>query len=114
MRACAMRDHKLVVETLPDPEPHDGQVLVKTLACGICGSDLHMLKHADRMIEIGQRSGQGMDMDLKRDVIAAGARRSPPLTGLDLDRAFHRVYLESGNMPVSRLREVFGEEGMLE
>ena len=69
MRACAMRDHKLVVDTLPDPEPQDGQVLVKTLACGICGSDLHMLKHADRMIEIGQQSGQGMAMDLKRDVI---------------------------------------------
>ena len=69
MRACAMRNHKLVVDTLPDPEPQDGQVLVTTLACGICGSDLHMLKHADRMIEIGQQSGQAMAMDLKRDVI---------------------------------------------
>jgi threonine dehydrogenase-like Zn-dependent dehydrogenase len=69
MRACAMRDHKLVVDTLPDPEPQDGQVLVKTLACGICGSDLHMLKHADHMIEVGRRSGQGEGMDLKRDVV---------------------------------------------
>jgi len=69
MRACAMRDHKLVVDTLPDPEPQDGQVLVKTLACGICGSDLHMLKHADRMIEVGRRSGQGDGMDLTRDVV---------------------------------------------
>ena len=46
MRACTMRDQKLLVDTLPDPEPGSGQVLVKTLACGIRGSDLHMLKHA--------------------------------------------------------------------
>lgn len=69
MRACAMRDHKLVIDTLPDPEPQDGQVLVKTLACGICGSDLHMLKHAERMVEVGRRSGQGEGMDLTRDVV---------------------------------------------
>jgi threonine dehydrogenase-like Zn-dependent dehydrogenase len=69
MRACTMRDHKLVVDTLPDPEPDSGQVLVKTLACGICGSDLHMLKHADRMLDIGRRSGQGDGMDLARDVV---------------------------------------------
>ncbi len=69
MRACAMRNHKMIVDTLPDPEPQEGQVLVKTLACGICGSDLHMLKHAERMIEIGRRSGQGEGMDLKRDVV---------------------------------------------
>jgi threonine dehydrogenase-like Zn-dependent dehydrogenase len=69
MRACAMRDHKLVVDTLPDPVPEAGQVLVKTLACGICGSDLHMLEHADRMIEVGRRTGQGEGMDLKRDVV---------------------------------------------
>jgi threonine dehydrogenase-like Zn-dependent dehydrogenase len=64
-----MRDHKLVVDTFSDPEPMTGQVLVKTLACGICGSDLHMLKHADRMLDIGRRSGQGEGMDLQRDVI---------------------------------------------
>ena len=70
MRACTMRDQQLHVETLPDPEPRSGQVLVKTLACGICGSDLHMLEHAERMLEIGRRSGQvGSGMDLARDVV---------------------------------------------
>lgn len=70
MRACTMRDHELLVDTLPDPRPGSGQVLVKTLACGICGSDLHMLRHADRMLEIGRRSGPGpMTMDLSRDVV---------------------------------------------
>ncbi len=70
MRACSMRDQKLRVDTLPDPEPGSGQVLVKTLACGICGSDVHMLKHAERMLEIGRGSGPGyMTMDLTRDVV---------------------------------------------
>ncbi len=69
MRACTMRDRKLVVDTLPDPVPEAGQVLVKTLACGICGSDLHMLKHADIMREVGRRTGQGEGMDPNRDVV---------------------------------------------
>ena len=65
-----MRERKLVIDTLPDPTPGAGQVLVKTLACGICGSDLHMLEHADRMIAMGARSGQsGAGMDLSRDLV---------------------------------------------
>ena len=46
MRAAVMRDRKLVVADVPMPEPGPGDVLVRTLACGICGSDLHALKHA--------------------------------------------------------------------
>ena len=46
MRAVVMRNQGLVVDTVPEPEPDQGQVLVKTLACGICGSDLHALKHS--------------------------------------------------------------------
>lgn len=40
-----MRDWTLRVDDLPDPTPGPGQVLTKVLACGICGSDLHMLQH---------------------------------------------------------------------
>ncbi|MFZ4810231.1 MAG: zinc-binding dehydrogenase [Ilumatobacteraceae bacterium] len=45
MRAAVMRDWTLRVDDLPDPTPGPGQVLTKVLACGICGSDLHMLVH---------------------------------------------------------------------
>ena len=38
MRACVMRDGQLVVDEVPDPQPGPGQLLVGTLACGICGS----------------------------------------------------------------------------
>jgi len=43
MRAAVVRDRRLVVADMPAPEPGPGEVLVKTLACGICGSDLHAL-----------------------------------------------------------------------
>lgn len=42
MRALIFRNSSLVVGDLPDPEPDEGQVLVKTLAAGICGSDVHI------------------------------------------------------------------------
>ncbi|MBU6316147.1 MAG: zinc-binding dehydrogenase [Acidobacteria bacterium] len=45
MRAAVMRDWQLRVDEVPDPTPGPGQVLTKVLACGICGSDLHMLQH---------------------------------------------------------------------
>ncbi|MCP5027326.1 MAG: zinc-binding dehydrogenase [Actinomycetia bacterium] len=56
MRAAVMRNREIVADEIPVPEPESGQVLVKTLACGICGSDLHTLQHLDHMIEIQQRT----------------------------------------------------------
>jgi len=69
MRAAIMRNRKLVIDEIPTPEPGPGEVLVKTLACGICGSDLHTLKHADKLVEISRRSGGAFNMDLGRDIV---------------------------------------------
>ncbi len=69
MRAAIFRNGDLVVDTLPDPEPAAGQVLVKTLACGICGSDLHAFHHAPRMVEFAERQGVKSSMDLTRDIV---------------------------------------------
>jgi len=44
MRAATMKDWQLRIDEVPDPVPGAGQVLTKVLACGICGSDLHMLR----------------------------------------------------------------------
>ena len=44
MRAAIFRQGKIAVDTIADPKPMPGQVLVKTICCGICGSDLHAAK----------------------------------------------------------------------
>ncbi|WP_407147597.1 zinc-binding dehydrogenase [Bradyrhizobium sp. ORS 86] len=69
MRAAIFRNGEIVVDTLPEPKPGTGQVLVKTLACGICGSDLHARKHAHRMVELTKFFPGRQPMDLSRDVV---------------------------------------------
>jgi len=69
MRAVVMRDRELVLDTVPDPEPGPGEALVRTLACGICGSDLHALRHADQLVEAARDSGAPAFMDPARDVV---------------------------------------------
>lgn len=69
MRAAILRHGDLVVDTVPDPVPGAGQVLVKSLACGICGSDLHAHKHGPRMVDVSRRIGGRPPMDLSRDVV---------------------------------------------
>jgi threonine dehydrogenase-like Zn-dependent dehydrogenase len=70
MRAAVARQGKLTCEEIPELAPAAGQVLVKTLSCGICGSDLHALHHLDHMAELGRRSGSiGGGMDPKAGVV---------------------------------------------
>src|SRR5262249_27762221 len=69
MRAAVMRQKQLVIDTVAEPEPGPGQVIAKTLACGICGSDLHALKFADRMVDAAARSGAPFFMDPNRDIV---------------------------------------------
>lgn len=64
-----MRDRRLVVADVPVPRPGPGDVLVRTLACGICGSDLHALRHAEQFVETARRAGNTFVMDLARDVV---------------------------------------------
>jgi uncharacterized protein (DUF885 family) len=64
----------------------------------------------DRGYPLSYLTGNHLVWELKRDVIAAQKGR---LEGLDLDREFHRVYLSSGCIPVSYLRRVYREEGLL-
>lgn len=63
MRAAVMRDGRLTVKDIEAPAAGPGNVLVETLACGICGSDLHALKHLDRMIEVADSLGMPADVD---------------------------------------------------
>jgi threonine dehydrogenase-like Zn-dependent dehydrogenase len=78
MRACVMRDGRLTVDEVPDPRPEPGQVLVKNLACGICGSDLHFLRHAERVVAMSEQLLPSMGpmaelavprIDLSKDIV---------------------------------------------
>src|SRR6185295_7823457 len=69
MRAAVMRGKQLVVDDIAAPVPGPGEVLVKTLACGICGTDLHALKHGDRFNEKTLRTGGALAADLSRDIV---------------------------------------------
>jgi threonine dehydrogenase-like Zn-dependent dehydrogenase len=68
MRAAIFRNGEIVADDMPEPRPAAGQVIVRTLACGICGSDLHARKHAHRMVEMAKYVGR-KPMDLSRDVV---------------------------------------------
>lgn len=67
MRAAVAKNGKFFVETFPDPEPGEGEVVVKVRACGICGSDLHYVKHVHQIIERVRALGGPVE-DMERGV----------------------------------------------
>ncbi len=70
-----MRAGRIVVDEVDEPPLEAGQIRVRTLACGICGSDLHALHHADRMVDMSRHASSPGDplrphiMDPSRDVV---------------------------------------------
>lgn len=58
----------LVVETLPDPEPDAGEVVVKVGRCGICGSDLHMAQDP----AYGCKNGDILGHEFAGEIVAKG------------------------------------------
>ena len=57
MKAVLMERGRLWVDTLPEPEPERGEVLVRSRACGICGSDLHAVKHTEAFVATSREAG---------------------------------------------------------
>lgn len=59
----------LAVETLPDPAPEPGQLVLKIGRCGICGTDLHMTSG------LGETFPEGMVLghEFAGEVVAVGA-----------------------------------------
>ena len=71
MKAAVMRGERLVVDEVADPVPGFGQVLVGVRACGICGSDLHFLRHGRTVVDLTARldAAPGPRLDLDRDIV---------------------------------------------
>jgi threonine dehydrogenase-like Zn-dependent dehydrogenase len=70
MRALVLRDGELLVDTVPDPEPGPGQLLVQPLATGICGSDLSAWQHTNEFLQASVDSGTDIFVfDPTRDLV---------------------------------------------
>ena len=68
MRAAVTRIGGLDVAEVAEPAPGPGQVLVRTLACGICGSDLHAAADLRRFAELSAAAG-APGLDPERGVV---------------------------------------------
>lgn len=69
MRAAVTRGGEIVVDEVDEPVPGRGQVLVRTLACGICGSDLHALDHLEAFAEFSRGTVGDVDIDPGQDIV---------------------------------------------
>jgi threonine dehydrogenase-like Zn-dependent dehydrogenase len=69
VRAAVARNQAIVVDELDDPVPGPGEALVRVRACGICGSDLHALVHADELVDTASEAGVPMPFDPHRDYV---------------------------------------------
>ncbi len=69
MRAAVLRNGQLVVDDLAELRPGPQQVLATTIACGICGSDLHFQQHGRKMIELAVESGAPSSVDMSKDIV---------------------------------------------
>jgi (R,R)-butanediol dehydrogenase/meso-butanediol dehydrogenase/diacetyl reductase len=58
----------LAFETLPDPTPGEGQIVVRVGRCGICGSDLHMTEDA----AYGCQHGDVLGHEFAGEVVGLG------------------------------------------
>jgi len=67
----------LVFETVPDPTPEQGEVVIHIGRCGICGSDLHMTEDA----AYGCKHGDVLGHEFAGEVVALGGGVSGLKTG---------------------------------
>lgn len=57
MKAVVLEAGQMGVREVPSPSPAAGQLRVKSLACGVCGSDLHARDHSDHLCDLLHRAG---------------------------------------------------------
>ena len=69
MKAAFTRQGKIVVDSAEDLVPGVGEALVKTLACGICGSDLHALRHGHEMVRSQKETGGPLIYNADEDLV---------------------------------------------
>jgi len=58
----------LGIETIDDPHPEEGEVIIKVKACGICGTDLHSTFEQGMLVPAGTVLGH----ELAGEVVQVG------------------------------------------
>ena len=69
MKAVACRQAQLELTDLAPDRPGKGQVLLRVLRCGICGSDLHARHHCDELAEVLSEIGYDDFMRSNQSVV---------------------------------------------
>ncbi len=92
MRAAVARRGQMVVDDIDDPVPSSGEALVAVKACGICGSDLHTLRHAHSMLALASMTGAGTLCGIAS---VAGFRGLPGAPAYCASKAAVRVWGEA-------------------
>ena len=69
MEAVTMERGTLRKVEVDEPIPKKGEVLVKSIACGICGSDLHAAKHTEDFVKTSRESGGAFKLTTFNPVI---------------------------------------------
>ena len=57
MKAAYIENGAVHVGEMPDPEPGEGQVLVRTHSCGMCASEAHFLHAGQNVIDLSRQLG---------------------------------------------------------
>jgi len=61
MRAAIFRKGSFVLGNVPDPQLQPGQVLVRTKACGICGTDLHAARFTREFVSLAAAQRRALE-----------------------------------------------------
>jgi threonine dehydrogenase-like Zn-dependent dehydrogenase len=67
MKALVCQNSLFSLAERDEPAPGEGQVLLKVLRCGICGSDLHARHHCDHLKNLAEKVGFGDDFASQAD-----------------------------------------------
>lgn len=70
MKAALFRavGEPLAIETIPDPEPREGEAIVRVARCGVCGTDLHSTSGHGYTLPAGAQLGH----EYAGEVVAVG------------------------------------------
>ncbi len=94
-----------------DPFDNAAELLKKATGFSDCRIQAELNWYStERGYPLCYLTGNRMVWALKRDILSQNPKH---LSAIDLDREFHRIYLQSGCMPVKLLREVYTYEGLL-